>query len=346
MFFNKAISILSPSEARNRYPFPSEMREEHRQVVQTCRSIIEKKEKKIAIFLGPCSIHEEESALEFARRIRLLQEKTKHHFLLVMRIFVEKSRSKFGWRGFLHDPKLDESYCLEEGIARTRVLFSSLVEMGVPLSSELLDPLLVPYYHDFLSWGFIGARTSSSPIHRQMASSYYFPIGFKNSLQGEVDVALSGALVARKKSIFPGIDEQGKISKIIASGNPFAHLVLRGSKESANYYPKDVETTIMMQQKESFSNGIVIDCAHGNAKKQPHLQKIALHSILEQMTHGNVWIRGLMLESFLHSGSQEVKQGKSLQFGQSITDPCLGWKETEELILQAHEKVSETTSTF
>lgn len=345
MFCNQAISILTPAEAKAKYPFPVHKREEHAQNIHLCRKIIEKTEKKIALFLGPCSVHEERGAIAFAEKLKALQAKTEKHFFLVMRIFIEKSRSKFGWRGFLHDPRLDGSYLLEEGIKRTRILFAELVKLGIPISSELLDPLAVPFYSDFLCWGFIGARTSSSPIHRQMSSSFYFPVGFKNSLQGEIDVALSGAMVARKKSIFPGINDEGEVSKIIACGNPFSHVVLRGGHHAANYYPKDVEKTILLQIRESFSNGLVIDCAHGNAKKQPHLQKIALHSVLEQISHGNRWIKGIMLESFIRGGSQSICEKNELTMGQSITDPCMGWEETEDLILQAHERLSESVAT-
>jgi 3-deoxy-7-phosphoheptulonate synthase len=300
-----------------------------------CRNIIQGKEKKIALFLGPCSIHDEKATSEYALLLQKLQKKADHHYLIVMRLFFEKSRSKFGWRGMLHDPDLDGSYKIQKGIERIRKLCASITQMRVPICAEILDPLALPYYEDFLSWGFIGARTSSSPIHRQIASSLTFPVGFKNSLHGDVEIALSGAQVAQRKSQFIGVNEEGRICRIVSPGNKSVHIVLRGGENKPNFASREVEQALQLQEKENFNQGIVIDCSHGNANKILAKQKAAYRSVVDQIHKGNRWIKGIMLEGFIKAGHQPVDGMENLEYGMSVTDPCLSWEETERLILHS-----------
>lgn len=337
---NNTFSLLTPAQAKKEIPFPHKSWDSFSDTHTTCRNIIEKKDDRIALFVGPCSIHEEDGAYAFAMKLKKLQEQIKDHFLLIMRLFVEKSRSKYGWRGFLYDPFLDNSHEIEQGIIRVRKLFSHMIEAKIPICCELLDPLAVSYYADLISWGFIGARTSSSSPHRRMASSFSFPIGFKNSVHGEVDVALHAAMVARKEGVRLGISEEGNLCKVQSPGNTSSHVVLRGSSRKANFYPKDIEKTILLQMQEKLPNGIVVDCAHGNSKKLAHLQKIGFSSVVDQIAHHNKWIKGIMFESYLNEGSQPVAPLRELKYGVSITDPCLRWEESEQMILQACDRLS------
>lgn len=293
---------------------------------------------KILLLVGPCSIHSPEEALAYGEKICILSKKLKN-FFPVMRLFLEKPRTRFGWKGLLYDPKLDGSHEIEKGLFLSRKLLLDLAAQGVLAAGELLEPLAARYLEDLFAWGIIGARTSASQPHRHLASYLPFPIGFKNGLHGELDPALHGICAAKSPQFFLTIHENGVFSGVQTQGNPAPHLILRGKETSANYDPISVAYALEKMDREGIETKIVIDCSHGNSQKQPERQKTAFMSVVEQIAEGNDRIGGLMLESYLYPGKQPLCKG-TLRYGISVTDPCLGWDETEELILWGEEKLS------
>lgn len=292
----------------------------------TGEHIMRGEDDRIVIFAGPCSIHDPEIALEYASFLKALSEKVNERIFIVMRAFLEKPRTQFGWKGFLYDPLLDGSYEIEKGLYASRELLLKLIQMGIPIASEFLDPVLPAYTQDLITWGIVGARTSPSQIHRQMASHLPMPMGFKNETDGTIDNAICGALAARHPQASIGIDDEGRISSMKTSGNPYTHVVLRGSLTSSNYDHLSIHEAIQKQRLYGLSSRLLIDCAHGNSQKDPKKQQLAFCDVLEQIQEGNHLIMGMMLESHLQGGN-----------ALSITDPCLDWKTTEELILWAYQ---------
>lgn len=303
-----------------------------------CRQIVEGASPLLAVIVGPCSIHDEESTVQYGLRLQKLAREVSGSIFLVMRLFFEKPRTQLGWKGILYDPDLDGSNDVAKGIRQARKLLLTMAHLGVPCASELLDPLAGEYLSDLISWGFVGARTSASPLHRQMASGLSFPIGFKNSLQGEVEVAAFAVLASQSSHTHLGIDEQGHISEIKTSGNLWTHVVLRGSQMRPNFDPASIAKAQKLLKKYHLSQRLLIDCAHGNSKKNPEQQKVAFTSVLEQIKKGNDALFGVMLESHLFEGRQPLE--RILRYGVSITDPCLGWEETEKMIRLADQELS------
>lgn len=324
------MELPSPSQLKQEIPLSPSAREFIATSRAVAAQILGGKEERTALIVGPCSIHDEEAALEYAARLKQLSLEIEPAFFPILRVFIEKSRTRMGWKGLLYDPHLDGSNDIACGLAASRRLFVELAEMGVPAAAELLEPLVTPYFDDLIVWGIIGARTSASQPHRQMASSLPFPVGFKNDIHGELDVAVSGILAARVPHSYIGINGQGKIAILQSKGNPSTHLVLRGAEHQANYDPLSVAKATRVLQSQHLDPSILIDCSHGNSSKDHRKQKIAFTSAIEQIAEGNTAIHGLMLESHLFPGKQSL--GDSLQYGVSITDSCIGWEETEELL--------------
>jgi 3-deoxy-7-phosphoheptulonate synthase len=306
--------------------------------------ILRRESSQVALILGPCSIHNLAEALDYGQKVAKLQTQLKH-FFLIMRVFIEKPRTRLGWKGFLYDPYLDGSNDLQEGILLSRKLLLALNALGVPCATEFLDPLVAPYLAGLMSWGVIGARTAASQPHRQMASGLPFPIGFKNSIQGELETALSGILTAKMPHAHCSIDPSGHIAAVQTTGNPLAHLVLRGSNLGSNYDRVSIEKALLNLRAHHLEERLVIDCAHGNSGKDPHQQRSVFNEVVDQILKGNKAICALMLESHLATGKQPFPdEPGTLRYGVSITDPCLGWAETEELALEADALLSTTMS--
>ena len=329
------MNLPSPALLQKTYPIPNDLVPFFRK--QACE-ILQGKDQRLALILGPCSIHDPHSAIEYAHKVKELSKEVQDSFFLIMRCFLEKPRTKLGWKGFLYDPFLDESYDLEEGLHRSRKLLTEIASLGVPCAMEFLDPNLATYFADLITWGLIGARTCSSQPHRQMASAFSFPIGFKNGIDGSVDqaihgrldCAIAGILNAHMAQSHFGLNLEGRISAIYTDGNPFAHLVLRGSEREPNYHSQSIQLAQDLLKQYQLPPSILIDCSHGNSQKCHVTQKQVFTTICHQAKE-NLSIRGLMLESHLHSGKQSL-QMTPLQYGVSITDACLGWEETETLI--------------
>ncbi len=294
---------------------------------QIAIQVLERRDPRYSIIVGPCSMHDIESVYEYALRLKKLSSEIDEVFFPIMRLFFEKPRTRLGWKGMLYDPHLDGTNDIALGIRKSRELILRIAHLGIPCAAELLEPLALPYFDDLIVWGLIGARTVASQPHRQLASGLMFPVGFKNDCGGDIDVAIDGILSSRIPHSHIGIDWLGHISKIQTKGNPYTHLVLRGSDTAPNYN----EASIGKAQKSLLASHLeprlLIDCSHGNCGKDPSKQKIALESALEQ---ANPHIVGFMLESHLLPGKQPISN--VLRYGVSITDPCLGWEETETLL--------------
>lgn len=292
------------------------------------------KDPRIACIVGPCSIHDLPSALEYAGRLKELSREAERSFFLVMRVFCEKPRTRSGWKGLIYDPDLDGTSDLAKGLRLARSLFLKLADLQIPAATEFLDPLIASYFDDLATWGFIGARTSASQPHRQLASSLPFPVGFKNSVYGEIGAALNGIHNARNPHVYFGIGESGSIAALRSPGNPLTHLVLRGSDAKPNFDRESIAAASIDLKRHGLEPRLVVDCSHGNSAKDHRRQGAVFQDLLAQIEKGSRKIAGVMLESNLSAGSQRhAEDPASLNYGLSITDSCIGWEETEELLL-------------
>jgi 3-deoxy-7-phosphoheptulonate synthase len=293
--------------------------------------------------VGPCSIHDPEAAIEYARLLSALRKEVEDRLCLVMRVYFEKPRTALGWRGLIVDPAMDGSDDIARGLATARKLLVAINEAGAPAGSEILDPIVPQYIGELLSWASIGARTTESQTHREIASGVSMPVGFKNSTEGDIQIAVNAIVSSRQPHSFVGIDASGNTCVLRTAGNPDSHLILRGGKSGPNYHPADIERARGFLEKAGVLPSIIVDCSHGNSEKRPENQAQVLRSILGQRFSGGESARsvvGFMIESNLEHGSQPMDGDKSaLKRGVSITDPCIGWNETRELLLEAADRL-------
>ncbi len=324
------MELPTPTQIKNEYPLTvAESIDSWRKKAE---QILKREDPRLAAIVGPCSIHDPESAYEYALRLKKLSAEIEGAFFPIMRLFIEKPRTKLGWKGMLYDPKLDASNDIAKGIRQSRELILKIAELGIPCATELLEPLVIPYLDDLIVWGLIGARTSASQPHRQMASGLHFPIGFKNDFRGDIDVAIAGILTSRIPHSHIGINESGHIAALHTKGNPLTHLVLRGSDIAPNYDPASVKSALKNLERHRLEQTLLIDCSHGNSGKDHLRQKEVFESVMEQAAENRA-IAGVMLESHLFAGKQSLTEDPShLSYGVSITDPCIGWEETENLL--------------
>jgi len=335
------LPVPSPLEIKKRIPLSHAAHAFLHNAREAARSIVSGKDSRKAFVVGPCSIHDKNSALEYAKRFKQLSREVEETCFLIMRVYFEKSRTSTGWKGLLYDPHLDGSQDMHTGLLWTRELLLMLTEWQVPMAAEFVDPLAACFFEDLLTWGFIGARTSASQSHRQFASSLHIPIGFKNSTDGHLDDAIHGIAASGISHTFLSIDEEGRLAMKRSQGNPHTHIVLRGANDFTNYDAFSVSHTIDKLEKSHLPSRILIDCSHGNCQKQWDKQKDVFIDVLEQLESGNENICGLMLESHLKSGFQSLFEDPStLQYAVSITDPCIDWTTTEALIHTAHQMLS------
>jgi len=320
------MKIPEPSSVLNRYPAPHEFIAKQREIA---KAVAKGTDPRLLIIVGPCSIHDEASAYEYASNLKQLADEVKENCLLVMRAFLEKPRTARGWNGLLHDPRMDGSFDIANGLWTSRKILKEFADMGMPVACEFLDPLATPYLQDLVTWGIVGARTSSSPLHRQLVSSLPMPCGFKNCLDGSWEQAINSLLVAREPSAHLTIGRNGMITKEITKGNPDTYLILRGSCRKANCDELSIETALNDLEDSGLPRRIIIDCAHGNSGKMPKKQIDVFRSILDFRRKKEESVFGIMLESYLHEGRQQIYEQK---YGVSITDPCLDWASTQALI--------------
>jgi 3-deoxy-7-phosphoheptulonate synthase len=314
---------------------------EGREVV---KRILRQEDSRLLIVVGPCSTHDTESALEYARRLNTLRGELVDQLYLIMRVYFEKPRTTVGWKGFINDPHLDGSYDIEAGLKKARRLLLQITEMGVPAATEFLDPIIPQYLADLVSWGAIGARTTESQTHREMASGLSMPVGFKNGTDGGLQIALDAMAAARQPHSFLGIDQDGVTSIIRTTGNPDGHVVLRGGRLLTNYDAKSIAEAVALLTTSGLKPVLMVDCSHANSGKQHARQEEVWKHVIDQRAAGNRCLIGLMMESHLHEGSQSLgKSAGDLKYGVSITDACLGWATTERMLRQGHRAMLEST---
>ncbi len=306
---------------------------------QELRNALAGKDFRLVVITGPCSIHDSKAALEYASRLAALKERVKGELLVVMRVYFEKPRTTVGWKGFINDPKLDGSEDINLGLRKARELFIQINEMGLTTATEFLDPIIPQYTADLVSWAAIGARTTESQTHREMASGLSMPVGFKNSTDGSLQVALDAMVSARHSHSFLGIDQMGRTAIVRTRGNPDVHLVLRGGPGKPNYSAPHIAFAKSSLLNTAPARPIVVDCSHGNSEKDYRRQPLVFKDLVDQVAKGEKAILGMMLESHLNEGTQKVGPPESLRYGVSVTDGCIDWKTTETLLAEASQRL-------
>jgi 3-deoxy-7-phosphoheptulonate synthase len=333
--------LISPQELLDRHPLSEKAAATVVECREAIRRILRRRDSRLLAVVGPCSIHDYQAALEYARRLRALQERYAKKLHIVMRVYFEKPRTSLGWRGLIIDPRLNGTYDIGAGLELARRLLLEIAELGLGAGTEMLDPIVPQYIADLIGWAAIGARTTESQTHRNMVSGLSMPVGFKNSTDGNLQIAVEAMAAARQPHHFIGIDPRGQTSLLETAGNEDTHLILRGSRTGANYRKPDVVYTAELLKEAGFDPAIMVDCSHGNSEKQPEKQEEVLASLLATRRSGCRELIGFMLESNLKAGRQAIPEDpRKLEYGVSITDACIGWETTEELLekaFRAHE---------
>ncbi|KAB2964637.1 3-deoxy-7-phosphoheptulonate synthase [Zoogloea sp.] len=300
---------------------------------RTLQDILDRKDPRIFVVVGPCSIHDPVAGIDYARRLKALADEVSDTLVLVMRVYFEKPRTSTGWKGYINDPYMDDSFRIDEGMQKARQFLRDVNEVGLPTGTEALDPIAPQYYGDLIAWTAIGARTSESQTHREMASGLSTPVGFKNGTDGSLDAAVNGILSASHPHSFLGINGQGQSSVIRTRGNGYGHVVLRGGGGRPNYDTVSVSLAEKALQKAKLPANIVIDCSHANSWKNPDYQPLVMRDVAHQIREGNQSIVGLMIESHIEAGNQPIPADLSqLRYGCSVTDACVDWSTTETMI--------------
>jgi 3-deoxy-7-phosphoheptulonate synthase len=295
-------------------------------------AVVHGSDPRLLAIVGPCSIHDSAQALEYATRLRALATELQDDLLVVMRVYFEKPRTTVGWKGFINDPRLDGSFRINEGLRRARELLLEIARMGLPAGTEFLDLLSPQYISDLVSWGAIGARTTESPSHRQLASGMSCAIGFKNGTDGSVQMAADALTACRAPHAFMGMTKMGQVAIFETAGNDDCHIILRGGTRGPNYSASDIEAACALLRKAGVSERVMVDCSHANSAKDYRKQADVAQALAAQVAGGERRILGVMIESHLHAGRQDLQHGVPLQHGVSITDGCLGWDETERAL--------------
>ncbi|MCT8759943.1 3-deoxy-7-phosphoheptulonate synthase [Glaesserella parasuis] len=324
--------LLTPKGLKQEFPLPEHLRKQIEKSRKVISDIIHKRDKRQLIVIGPCSIHDPVSALEYARKLKVLADKVSDKLYIVMRVYFEKPRTTVGWKGLINDPNLNGTFDVEKGLRIARKLLLDLAELGLPLATEALDPISPQYLADLFSWSAIGARTTESQTHREMASGLSMVVGFKNGTDGNLGVAINAMQASAMGHSFIGINQQGQVTVLHTKGNPDGHVILRGGK-SPNFEAQYVQECEQALRKAGLPEAIMIDCSHGNSNKDYRRQPLVAENVLQQLTAGNQSIIGLMIESHLFAGNQSSEQPfEQMQYGVSITDACIDWQTTETLL--------------
>ena len=298
-------------------------------------AVLDGRDTRVLLVVGPCSIHDPRAALEYADKLRRLSERVCERLFVVMRVYFEKPRTVVGWKGLINDPGLDGTYRINHGLRLARELLCEIASRGLPAGTEFLDTTFGQYYADLVSWGAIGARTAESQVHRELASGLSMPVGIKNRTDGDVRVAVDAIRAARAKHLFPSLTKEGAPAILETSGNPYAHLVLRGGARP-NWDAESVRAAAELLREHAVLDAIMVDCSHANSERQPERQREVALGVAAQRRAGQRALRGWMVESQLVAGKQEPS-ARPLVYGQSVTDACLGWEETERLALELAE---------
>ncbi len=329
--------IPTPEELQKEFPVSAQSLQVIQNGREAIHNILDDKDRRLFVVIGPCSIHDVKAAMEYAKRLKALADRVQDKFLLVMRVYFEKPRTTIGWKGLINDPFMDDSFQIEKGLKIARELLLNITELGLPTATEALDPITPQYLSELICWSAIGARTTESQTHRELASGLSTPVGFKNGTDGNILVAINAMKSALTSHHFLGIDFKGRVSVFMTRGNHYSHIVLRGAECGPNYDAKNIAKCEKELGQEGLRKKIMIDCSHGNSSKDHRRQPEVFHSIVDQVAKGNRSICGMMVESHLFEGSQKIPTDlDQLKYGVSVTDKCLGWKETEEMILKGY----------
>jgi 3-deoxy-7-phosphoheptulonate synthase len=332
--------LITPKELKEKLPLSPALEQRIVNYRQQIQKILDFQDPRKFIVVGPCSIHDPDAAQAYAHKLKDLADRVQDKFLLIMRVYFEKPRTTVGWKGLINDPDMNESFDVEKGLYTGRNLLIKITEIGLPTATEALDPIVPQYLDELISWAAIGARTTESQTHREMASGLSMPVGFKNGTDGSVKVALNALQSAKQPHNFLGINKLGQVSVFQTRGNSYGHIILRGGEGKPNYDPISVQAAATELNKANLPPRIVIDCSHGNSNKDYRLQPIVFESAIQQIINGNTSLVGMMLESNLNEGGQSIPADLSqLKYGVSVTDKCINWAETERIILAAHDRL-------
>jgi 3-deoxy-7-phosphoheptulonate synthase len=336
------VPLISPKELEKELPTTGKINETVISAREAVKEILLKQDKRLLVIVGPCSIHDEKSSTEYAKRLNQLRKKVEDTFFIVMRVYLEKPRTIIGWKGLINDPFLDGTHDLIEGLRKARSILLKINEMGLSAGTEFVDPITPQYISTLISWAAIGARTIESQTHREMASGLSMPVGLKNSTDGTLTTALNALEAARTRQSFLGIDENGHTCVVNTKGNPWAHIVLRGGPRP-NYDPVSIDETLSQLRSRNLPQNILVDCSHDNSGRKHKGQPFVWRNVVEQRIESNNALIGLMLESNLYDGKQSLGNDPSkLLYGVSITDECVSWETTENLFLSARDRLIES----
>jgi 3-deoxy-7-phosphoheptulonate synthase len=328
----------SPDEVKGRLPLTERAVRTVLAGRRATEAILDGRDRRLFVVVGPCSIHDPVAGLDYATRLRDLASELSDTLVLVMRVYFEKPRTSLGWKGFVNDPRMDDSFRIDEGMERARRFLLDVNELGLPAATEALDPISPQYYGDLITWTAIGARTSESQTHREMSSGLSTPVGFKNSTDGDLEAAVNAILAAAQPHAFLGVNGQGRSAIFRTRGNRCGHLVLRGGGGRPNFDTVSISLAEEALSRARLARNLVVDCSHANSWKKPELQPLVMRDVIHQIREGNRSIVGLMAESFLAPGSQPIPADLStLRYGCSVTDACLGWDTTVEMLRSARE---------
>ncbi|MEZ5504905.1 MAG: 3-deoxy-7-phosphoheptulonate synthase [Gammaproteobacteria bacterium] len=332
--------LITPHQLKDELPLSEAASQTVINGRQAVRDILDRKDHRLFLVIGPCSIHDIEAAKDYAQRLKALSDQVSDSLLLVMRVYFEKPRTTTGWKGLINDPYLNDSFKIEDGLHIARRLLLDLAEMGLPTATEALDPISPQYIQDLISWSAIGARTTESQTHREMSSGLSSAVGFKNGTDGSLTVAVNALHSVFSPHSFLGINDKGQVSVINTRGNPYAHVVLRGGGGKPNYDSVSVALAEKELEAAKVSKNIMVDCSHANSNKDPGLQPLVMENVTNQILEGNKSIVGLMVESHINWGAQKIPADlKELKYGVSITDACIDWPTTEAAVLKMAEKL-------
>ena len=324
--------MVSPNTLIKKFPQSAKASKGVFSARQIIKDILYGEDKRLMVLVGPCSIHDTKAAIEYANKLLQLKEELDQHLFIVMRVYFEKPRTTVGWKGLINDPYLDESFDIDQGLATARKLLSDLGEIGMPVGVEYLDVLTPQYLSDLISWGAIGARTTESQSHRELASALSCPVGFKNGTSGSLDIAIDAIYSANSPHHLLSVNKDGGISHFTSLGNETAHIILRGGRDGTNYSQDQVENTCERLKNKGLVSKVMIDFSHANSEKKFKNQLNVGADVASQIENGSESIFGVMIESHLNEGNQKVGPLASLKYGVSITDGCIGWSDTEELL--------------
>ena len=334
--------LFTPAQLKAELPMSEAVKKCVADSRDTIRNILDRKDHRLFLVVGPCSIHDVDAAMDYARRLKKLADEVSDTLFLVMRVYFEKPRTTVGWKGLINDPHLNDTFKIEEGLHIGRKLLLDISELGLPTSTEALDPVSPQYLQDCIAWSAIGARTTESQTHREMSSGLSSSVGFKNGTDGGLEVAINAMQSASNPHRFLGINNEGQVAVIHTKGNPYTHVVLRGGSEGPNFDSVHIALAEAALDKAGVSTNIMVDTSHANSSKKPELQPLVMQNVTNQILEGNNSIVGLMVESNIEAGAQKIPQDlNDLKYGVSITDGCIGWDTTEQAILEMRDKLKD-----